>query len=56
MIIRNGKEIIAYYYGRTPLIEMYYGKHLTWQAIRSCFGRGYWINDAPWVNDDVWVN
>lgn len=56
MIIRDGKEIIAYYYGKTPLIEMYVGKHLVWELIRSCFGSGYWIPDSPWINDDVWRN
>lgn len=56
MIIRDGKEIIAYYYGKTPLIEMYVGKRLVWELIRSCFGSGYWIPDSPWINDDVWRN
>lgn len=27
-----------------------------WQAIRSCFGRGFWLNDKPWSNKDVWKN
>lgn len=56
MIIKNGKEVIEYYYGKTPLIEMYRGKYLVWQAIRSCFGMGYWINSKPWINTDVWKN
>lgn len=56
MIIKNGKEVISYYYGKTPLIEMYHGKYLIWQAIRSCFGMGYWINNKPWINTDVWKN
>ena len=46
MIIRNGKEVI----------ELYRGKHLVYQIIRSCFGSGYWINNAPFVNTDVWRN
>lgn len=32
-----------------------YGK-IIWQAISSCFGKGYWINDKPWVNTDGWKN
>lgn len=27
---------------------------IVWQAIRSCFGAGYWLNDKPWLNDDGW--
>lgn len=56
MILKNGREIKEYYYGKIPLIEMYRGKHLIWQAIHSCFGNGYWIPSKPWVNEDVWKN
>lgn len=56
MIIKNGKEIIEMYHGKTTIVEMYRGKHLIYQAIRSCFGRGYWINSAPFINNDVWRN
>lgn len=56
MIIKNGKEVVEYYHGKTPLIEMYRGKHLIWQAIRSCFGMGYWVNNKPWINTDAWKN
>jgi hypothetical protein len=56
MFIRNGKEIIELYRGKTPILEMYYGKYLVYQAIRSCFGNGYWISDKPWINSDVWRN
>jgi hypothetical protein len=56
MIIRGGKEIIEYYYGKIPLTEMYIGKHLIWELIRSCFGSGYWAPDSPWISEDVWRN
>jgi hypothetical protein len=56
MIKKGGKEIIAFYFGRKPLLEMYVGKRIIWQAIRSCFGMGYWVPDSPWTNDDAWRN
>lgn len=56
MIIRNGKEIIEIYRGKTPITEIYRNKYLVWQIISSCFGRGYWVNTAAWSNEDVWVN
>lgn len=45
-IIRDNKYIAA----------VYKGTQLLWQYIRSCFGRGYWINDKPWSNDNGWAN
>lgn len=56
MIVRNGKEIKQLYHGNTQIIEVYRGKYLIYQIIRSCFGNGYWINDAPFLNEDVWKN
>lgn len=56
MIKKNGKDIIAYYYGKKPLAEIYVGKLLIWQSIRSCFGMGYWVPDSPWVDYDAWRN
>lgn len=29
---------------------------LVWQAISSCFGAGYWINEYAWKNNDGWKN
>lgn len=29
---------------------------MVWQAIRSCFGRGFWNNIKPWSNTDGWRN
>jgi hypothetical protein len=56
MIVRNGKEIIDLRRGETIIVEMYRGKHLIYQIVRSCFGNGYWINSKPWLNGDVWKN
>ena len=56
MIIRNKKEISEIFRGTLPISEVRHGKIIVWQAARSCFGSGYWINDRPWVNDDAWKN
>ena len=29
---------------------------LIWEAIRSCFGSGWWINNRPWMNNNAWKN
>ena len=56
MIIKGGKEIIEFYRGTTPIVEIYHGKFLIWQTIRSCFGNGYWIPNSPWIGNDIWRN
>ncbi len=35
---------------------VYYGSKLVWQAIRSCFGSGFWTNIKPWSNTEAWRN
>ena len=56
MIYSNKKEIVALFRQGKPVQAMYKGAHLVWQAIRSCFGSGAWINEKPWINDEVWKN
>lgn len=35
---------------------MYLNGELIWQAVRSCFGSGVWINEKPWINTETWKN
>ena len=38
-------------------IQYYYiGDKLIWQAVRSCFGAGFWSNEKSWVNEEGWKN
>ena len=36
--------------------SVYAGAHLVWQAVRSCFGAGWWNNAKPWDNTEGWKN
>lgn len=56
MIIKEFNSQSAEYYARRVVSAVYKGLVLVWTAIRSCFGKGYWINDKPWVNNDAWKN
>jgi nitric oxide synthase oxygenase domain/subunit len=56
MIIKGQKEISARYLGNKVISAVYYGTKLVWEAISSCFGRGYWDNNKPWSNNDGWNN
>ena len=54
MIIINEKEITAINLGKKAVNAVYKGAVLIWQAIRSCFGLGYWDDDKPWLDEDAW--
>lgn len=56
MIFKNNKEIESLYKGSTTISEVYRGAVLLWQAIKSCFGKGFWINEKEWNNTDGWRN
>ena len=56
MIRQDGHETIAIRRGTAAIQAVYRGTQLVWQAVRSCFGRGYWINARPWLNNDSWKN
>lgn len=55
-IVKEQYSQSAEYFGRRAITAVYKGLRLVWTAIRSCFGKGYWINDKPWVNTDAWKN
>lgn len=54
MIYKDEKEIIGVFKGDVPISAIYKGDKLVWQAIRSCFGSGAWINERPWLGEDPW--
>lgn len=60
MINRGGdKDMVARYKARPNGVlwsvqMVYHGALLVWQAVRSCFGSGVWIQERPWLNDDPW--
>ena len=56
MIHFENKEIISIFKGNKAISYVYKGSRLVWQAIRSCFGAGYWVNEKPWINEEGWKN
>ena len=56
MIYKDGKETTGIYRGGKIVTAVYRGVRLVWELIKSCFGKGYWIDNAPFVNEDGWKN
>lgn len=56
MIYKDGKEITAIFLGGKVISSVYQGTKLVWQAIRSCFGSGFWVNTKPWLSNEGWKN
>lgn len=56
MIHKDGKEITGVRINGKIVVAIYLGTKLIWEAINSCFGKGFWINKKPWSNKDGWRN
>lgn len=54
MIYKNNKNTVGVYQGNKVISAVYKGSRLVWQAVRSCYGRGIWIQDKPWIDGDTW--
>lgn len=55
-MIINGKTITALVIEGKQIAYFYIGDKLIWQAIRSCFSKGYWDDRMPWNNTEGWKN
>lgn len=32
------------------------GATIVWEAIKGCFGKGFWRNSKGWINKESWEN
>lgn len=56
MAHQNRKELTSIFINKTPIQAVYQFGVVLWQAVRSCFGSGAWVNEKPWINDEAWKN
>jgi len=54
MKVLNGETVETQMINGEMVSEMWLNGELIWQAVRSCFGSGYWIDEKPWLDDEVW--
>lgn len=59
-IVRIKKETVAIHRKGHSTMEVWRfiggAWRSVWQYIRSCFGKGFWVNGMPWRNTDGWKN
>jgi hypothetical protein len=55
-IFKDSNDITSIHKGSNAIAFVYKGAMLVWSLIRSCFGKGLWINIYPWDNNDGWKN
>lgn len=56
MINQNRTETTSVFTNKVPIQAIYRFGVVLWQAVRSCFGSGIWVNEKPWINDEAWRN
>ena len=55
-LFHGRQEINAVNWGPRAIAVIYKGIIKVWEAIRSCFGKGFWLNEYSWNNTDAWKN
>ena len=56
MIKFNFKNIETLYYGKLVIQDIRKGAQIIWEAIKGCFGSGFWKNEKGWMNTEGWRN
>lgn len=56
MIFFKNDELDSVHFGKLIVSQICKGADIVWEAIKSCFGAGFWKNDAPWSNNEGWKN
>jgi len=54
MLNFRGKNIAAMMCNGKMWQALYRNAELIWQAVRSCFGSGVWIDEKPWIDEELW--
>jgi hypothetical protein len=56
MINNKNKNITEVKIGDKIITYIYHKMKLIYEAISSCFGKGFWVNNSPFNNNDAWKN
>lgn len=56
MIRFDNRELSLVRVGSLAISLVRKGGKILYEAVNSCFGKGYWINAKGWINTDGWRN
>lgn len=56
MLLFDFKNIESLYLGKQVIQEIRKGAIIIWEAIKGCFGSGFWKNNKGWINKEGWRN
>ena len=56
MLLFDFKNIESLYLGKQVIQEIRKGIIIIWEAIKGCFGSGFWKNNKGWINKEGWRN
>lgn len=54
MLGYNGKRVSRMMINGKVVSALWLGAKKIYEAVRSCFGAGFWRGDKPWVGSDAW--
>lgn len=54
MQYKDNKETVTIVGLGHDIMEVRKDLIVVWQFIRSCFSRGFWVNERPWINKESW--
>jgi len=54
MLFKGGRKITGIFAEGKVIKAVYYAGQLVWEAIRSCFGSGKWVDKYPWLDKELW--
>jgi hypothetical protein len=50
------KEYAIVWFGQKAVSTIWINGYKIYEYIKSCFGKGFWINTKEWKNTDAWKN
>lgn len=54
MISVNGKRVERAWIGGKPVAMLLTATRKVWEAVRSCFGSGFWREAKAWSETEKW--